>query len=198
MQKSSCIVTDGFSLLEALFATTVLTVGVGMLAHLFVVATTANKTSRVTTFTAVLAQQKLEQLRGLTWSFDTLGMPVTDTATDTAVVPERSSGGTGLSPSPAGALRVNTPGYCDFLDAAGRSLGGSVEGAADPAGNIPTGTVFIRRWSVEPLPANPNTIILQVLVTTRRDRNAADVDSSVRRLPGDGRLTTARTRKAAR
>ena len=66
----------------------------------------------------------------------------------------------GLPPSPGGTLATNTDGYVDYLDINGCVLGG---GATPPAG-----TVFIRRWSVEPLPTNPNnTLILQVLVTRR-------------------------------
>ena len=39
-----------------------------------------------------------------------------------------------------------------------------------PTMRAPDGTAFIRRWSVEPLPANPdNAMVLQVLVITRRD-----------------------------
>ena len=34
----------------------------------------------------MLAQQKMEQLRGLTWGFDTVGLPVSDYSTDTTAV----------------------------------------------------------------------------------------------------------------
>ena len=52
------------------------------------------------------------------------GVPRTDLDTDITVVPERPHGGTGLQPSPAGALGANTVGYVDYLDASGTSLGG--------------------------------------------------------------------------
>jgi prepilin-type N-terminal cleavage/methylation domain-containing protein len=162
----------GFSLLEVLVATTVITVAVAALAQLFALATHAVAGARATTYAAVLAQQKMEQLRGLTWGFDALGLPVTDTTTDVSAVPE-TGGGRGLSLSPAHSLGTNSEGYCDFVDAFGRPLGG---GTAPPAG-----TAYIRRWSIEALPADPdNTIVLQVLVTragshgadTRRPRPA--------------------------
>jgi prepilin-type N-terminal cleavage/methylation domain-containing protein len=180
---------SGFTLLEVLFATTILTVALTGLAQLFAVSTRANMSARSTTFASVLAEQKMEQLRGLAWGFDALGLPQSDTSTDLTAVPEQPTGGTGLSPSPSGALGANTQGYCDFLDANGNSLGG---GTTPPAG-----AAYIRRWSVEPLPTNPNnTLVLQVLVTRSRDRGTADAAANVTRLPDEARIITAKTRKA--
>jgi type II secretory pathway pseudopilin PulG len=179
----------GFSLLEVLFATSILTVALVSLAQLFTISTRANTSARATTFSAVLAQQKMEQLRGLTWGFDSLGLPLTDTTTKTTVVPETATGGLGLTPSPAGTLTANSDGYCDYVDASGNLLGG---GTTPPAG-----TVFIRRWSVEPLPTNPNnTIVLQVLVTRLRNRGGADTATGVNRLPDEARIISVKTRKA--
>lgn len=179
----------GFSLVEVLVATTVMTVGLVALAQLFAISTRSNTSAKATTFATVLAAQKMEQLRGLTWGFDTLGLPLTDATSDITVVPEKATGGTGLSPSPTTALGQNTDGYCDFLDANGNSLGG---GTTPPAGAI-----YIRRWSIEPLPTNPNdTIILQVLVTRLRNRGTADTATDVKRLPDEARLISVKTRKA--
>ena len=75
----------GFSLLEVLVATTILTVALVALAELFAISTRANDSARVTTFAAVLAQQKMEQLRALMWGFDALGLPISDTSTDLTV-----------------------------------------------------------------------------------------------------------------
>lgn len=94
----------GFSLIEVLVATTILTVALSALAQLFAISTKTNVSAKSTTFTALLAQQKMEQLRGLTWGFDTLGLPLSDTTTNVTVVPETMTGGTGLSPSPANSL----------------------------------------------------------------------------------------------
>src|SRR6478736_3180208 len=88
----------GFSLLEVLVASTIMAVALTTLAQLFVVSTNANSGAKSTTYAAVLAQQKMEQLRGLAWGFDTLGLPVTDISTDISVVPEQAIGGTGLAP----------------------------------------------------------------------------------------------------
>ena len=94
----------GFSLLEVLFATAALVVVLAGLAQLFVVALRANSIAKATTYASVLAQQKMEQLRGLTYAFDSDGLAVTDVDTDTTTVPESSSGGTGLQRSPGGVL----------------------------------------------------------------------------------------------
>ena len=67
-------------------------------------------------------------------------------------------------------LQANTNGYVDYLDHYGRTLGGGTV--------VPDNTAYIRRWSVEPLPTNPNNvIILQVLVTRERDRGTGDAGS---------------------
>ena len=177
----------GFSLLEVLVASSIMAVALTTLAQLFVMSTNANRSAKTTTYAAVLAQQKMEQLRGLAWGFDNLGLPITDISTNTAKVPEEANGGTGLSPG--GSVGGNVAGYCDFLDKNGNSLG---------TGPTPlAGTVYIRRWSIEPLPTNPNnTLVLQVLVTRSRDRGAADTATGTARLPDEARIISVKTRKA--
>jgi hypothetical protein len=64
----------------------------------------------------------------------------------------------------------------------------------------PPNTVYVRRWSVEPLPTNPNnTLILQVMVTRWRARGTADTDQSGggKRLPDEARVISVKTRKAS-
>src|SRR5687767_13682192 len=129
-----------------------MTVAVASLAQLFMISTRANQSARVTTVAAMLAQQKMEQLRALEWGFDAIGLPMSDTTSDLTVVPEEPDGGPGLSPSPDRTLGRNVDGYCDFLDNRGQSLGG---------GTVPPpNTVYIRRWSIEPLPTNPNNTLI--------------------------------------
>jgi prepilin-type N-terminal cleavage/methylation domain-containing protein len=174
----------GFSLLEVLVATAVFTVAIAGLAEICVTATRANSTARATTSASMLAAQKMEQLRALAWGFDALAAPLSDTTTDLSVNPVSPSGGVGLTPSPPGALRQNTAGYCDFLDTAGQPLGG---GTVPPAGAI-----FARRWSVEPLPSHPaDTLVLQVIVT-RAIRGGAAAPPP---LPDDARLISVRGRR---
>src|SRR5262245_14756606 len=132
----------------------------------------------------------MEQLRGLAYGFDPGGGAVTDVDTDITVQPELPGGGAGLQSSPLGVLAANTVGYVDYVDAKGASLGGA---AAAP----PPGTVYIRRWSVQPLPSNDNMIVLQVLVIRAGARGAADNRIGTGGRPADqARLVSVKTRKA--
>jgi len=178
-----------------MFATVILAVALISLAELFALSTRANYSSKANTFAAMLARQKMEQLRGLTWGFDTLGLPLSDYTTDLSdipqvsgcPVPEGGGSGVGLSPSPQGTLLTNIPGYVDYLNQYGCVLGGGA--------TIPDGTVYIRRWTVEPLPTNPNnTLVFQVLVTRRNERGAAG-EGNIARLPEEARLMSVKTRK---
>ena len=178
----------GFSLIETLVASAILVVGLVSIAELFGISIRANATAKNGTVTMILAVQKLEQLRSLAWGYGGAGLPISDRTTDTTVSPERSIGGTGLSPSPSDTLRVNSQGYVDYVDASGNLLGG---GTVPPAG-----TVYLRRWSIEPLPTDPNNaLLLQVLVTRRSDRGVAN-DRLVTRLPDEARLLGLKVRTA--
>src|SRR5262249_15611 len=127
---------------------------------------------------------KIEQLRALTYSFDSLGLGITDTTTNTAVVPPNNQG-SGLAPG--GSLGSNVDGYVDYLDSNGNSLGGGP--------TIPVNTLYIRRWMIQPHPNNPtNTLVIQVLVTTSQNRGTAD-SGSVTRLPNEARFLVVKTRK---
>ncbi len=186
MAKSRFADQSGFSLIEVLVASIILMTGVIALAELFIISTSANRVARATTTTMALAQQKMEQLRGMTFGFDMLGLPLSDMTTDVSVVPFTNTG-SGLSPSPPGSLTQNTAGFVDYLDQYGNWVGSGA--------NPPRGTVYMRRWSIEPLPTNPNnTLILQVLVTRRVDRGTAN-QGNVGRLPEEARLVSVKTRK---
>jgi type II secretory pathway pseudopilin PulG len=179
--------TAGFSLVEVMVATLLLATAVVSLAELFGVATRSNIDSRFATYAAVLAAQKLEELRALTWGFDGQGVPVSDTTTNTSVLPETTVGGAGLSPSPANALREDIAGYVDYIDQFGTRLWGGT--------TPPPGTIYTRRWAVQTLPADPgDTLVIQVLVTRFRNRGPAG-DGAAGRLPGEARLITVKTRK---
>ena len=182
----------GFSLVEVLVAMGLLTaVSLGV-AQLFALSARNNLTAKGQTSTTAMAEQKMEQLRGLTWGFDLAGqgLPLTDTTTNLAVTPPQHNG-TGLNPSPADALERNTEGFVDFLGANGQWVG---------TGTKPPGTaVYVRRWSITPLPTNPNnSIVIQVLVTPVASE-AARVESQYTRtrMSGDALLITVKTRKAS-
>jgi hypothetical protein len=177
----------GSTLIEVLVATTILMTGVMGMAQLLTMSTVSNTAARTDTIATVLAEQKLEQLRGLAYGFDLAGLPVSDVETDTTVYPE-APGGTGLQPSPSTSLQENTVGFVDHIDGHGQIVGNTVA--------APGNAVYTRRWSIEPLPTNPNnTIVIQVLVTPIRNRGAAD-GGNVGRLAGEARVMTVKTRKA--
>ena len=155
---SSRIAGDGgFSLIEVLVAGVILVTGLIAVAQMFVASTHQNMEARRVTTTAVLAQQKIEQLRALTWGYDDFGLPMSDFTSNIAVSPQTPNTGVGLQASPGDTLNTSTSGYVDYLDAYGAWVG---TGGAPPANAI-----YVRRWSVEPLPTNPNnTLVFQVLV----------------------------------
>ena len=180
---------DGFSLLEVVIATGIMASALVTLGQLFGLSVSTNRAAQALTYTTVLAQQKMEQLRGLEWGLDSLGLPVTDGETDTTAAVETPTGGTGLSPSPPDTLTRNVPGWVDYVDRFGNMLGGGA--------NPPAKTVYVRRWSLEPLAHNvDDAIVIQVLVTPVLNRGRADAAGSTVRLPGESRLMSVRTRKA--
>jgi hypothetical protein len=168
---------------------TVVSMGV---AQVLALSTRANLMARGATSTTSMAQQKLEELRSLTWGFDLqgMGLPLSDTTTNLTVFPPAHNG-SGLNPSPADSLEQNTSGFVDFLDGNGAWVG---------TGTTPPGSaVYIRRWSIVPLPTNPNnTLVVTVLVTPVASEMARVTSAFSRtRMAGDAMLITVRTRKAS-
>ena len=177
----------GSTLIEVVVAMLITVTALVSVAQLFAVSTGSNLAARNNTFTTVLAEQKLEQIRSLTWGFDPQGLPLSDFTTDTSVTPE-APGGMGLQPAPGTALQQNTVGYVDHVTANGVIVGNGTQ--------PPAAAVYTRRWSIEPLPTNPNnTLIIQVLVTPNRNRGQAD-QGNVARLVDEARVITIKTRKA--
>jgi type II secretory pathway pseudopilin PulG len=162
----------GSTLIEALVATIILTTGLLAMAELIRIATSSNVRARRGSFAAILAGQKLEELKSLAWEFDVSGAPVSDV---------------GLRASPW-SLQRNTPGFVDHVGGDGQIVGEEVA--------PPVSALYTRRWSVEPLPAGGGDVLLiQVLVTGTGNRGLAD-RGSVAHLPGEARFLTIRTRKA--
>jgi len=178
---------------EVVFAMAMLIAVALGVAHLFGRATHANLSAKGKTSTTALAVERMEQLKALTWGFDTsgLGLPLSDTTTDLSVDPPTDRG-TGLNPSPPGTLQRNTPGFVDYLDQDGNWVGNGAE--------PPPNAVYIRRWSIEPLPTNPNnTLVLQVMVTTVKTealRRAVNPAGERWRMNDDAWIVSVKTRKS--
>ena len=181
----------GFSLIEVVIAVGLLAVVSIGIANLFGMATRSIFSAKGQTSTALLAVQKMEQLRALRWGFDqgpnALGLPMSDLVTDLSTDPSSASG-LGLNPSPAGTLDGNVAGYVDYLDQNGRWVG---------TGTAPPRTAFyVRRWAVDPLPTNPNnTLVLQVRCTTV-EHLARVVGQEATRTGDDTWLASVKTRKS--
>ena len=186
-RRSNCVMQrdrtpTGFTVLELVVALAVLAVVVLSVLQVAIYTARAVAVARQLTFGALLAADKLEQLRGLAWAYDASGSPVGDTQTDVTVDPEQSTGGMGLRPSPSDALVRNVAGYCDFLDSHGRWLGGGTQ--------PPRGPGFVRRWAIAPLGASPDSLVIQVRAIDRATADRGGTSAS------DVTLTTLRTRTA--
>jgi type II secretory pathway pseudopilin PulG len=129
----------GFSLIETVVAAGIVAGAFAALAQLFALSIAHNNSARNGSAATVLAGQKMEQLRGLTWGVDLYE---------------------------GGALGSSLAGFADSVDEAGNILG--------TGGNMPPGTVYIRRWSVGAMPTKPDVLVLQVMVTKPSAASAVD------------------------
>jgi type II secretory pathway pseudopilin PulG len=178
----------GFSLVEAIVAAGLMAGALASLGQMLAISVANNRSARAGSDATVLALQKMEQLRGLTWGVDVSGLPISDTRTDTAAPIEEPTGGTGLSLSPGNTLTSSTNGWVDYVDQSGNALGGGIE--------APGGAVYVRRWAIEPLAASPSdTIVIRVLVRPIGGREGASRPSAAR-WPDEARLVSIKTRKA--
>jgi len=167
-------------------------------AQMFALSTEKNLAAKHQVSTTTMATQKMEQLRGLTFTYDSggMGLPVTDTTTNlTLCTPDSSGHGldpSPTSPSPNAALESNISGFVDFLDARGNCVN------ANGGTTSPSGAIYTRRWTIVPLPTNPNnSLVLTVLVTpTAKEQGRTYGADGRTRLPEDAMLVSLRTRKA--
>ena len=146
----------GFSLIEVLVAMALVGASALGLAELITLSSRITQESRIDTVATLAAQAKMAQLRAMTWAYDSAGngAPVSDASTDVSVDPP-SAGGAGLSWSPLASLQSNVEGYVDYVDASGAYAGRGAE--------PPPGAVYLRRWSIQPLPSDPaHSLVLQV------------------------------------
>ncbi len=110
----------GFTLVETVVAAGVLAVGLVSLSQLVVIATHVTMAAGTLTTSAVMAQQKMEQLRAIDWD--------------------------ALALSPPGALDEDIPGYVEDLDPDGRRRG-AIAAVSDHARVI---QVVVRRQRLVP------------------------------------------------
>ena len=92
-----------------------------------------------------------------------------------------------LVPSAVESLSGDAEGACDFLDEYGRSMGGG--------SSPPDRAVYIRRWSVQPLAEDADTLILQVAVFPRSWRSGVEPATPDARVLGGAQIVAAATRR---
>jgi type II secretory pathway pseudopilin PulG len=151
---------SGISLVEVVLAVGLVAVILIGAAAMFAQATRVTARARRDMVALMLAVQKMEQLRGLTWEVAgsgsaNPGAPLSDTTTDLSGA-RPLLGGPGLSVAPPNVLATNTPFYVDFAGPDGAWVG---------TGTVPLrGAVFVRRWSVSTVPGAPDTLRFEVVV----------------------------------
>ena len=175
--------TRGFTLLEVVIAVLLTTTSVLGLARLLVAALESRSNTAATTVAVTLAHDKMEQLRGLFWGFAADGAPAADMTSD--LVRGLSTGGTGLALSPEDTLDRDVDGFCDYVDARGRRLGG---------GTRPAGTAFVRRWRIRPAVLDSQNL-LELQVRVLPVAQAGGSGAVVRGRPGGAAVATLRVRQ---
>ena len=125
----------GFSLVETLVATTLLTVAIGGLAQLATLAASTNQRARSATVATLLATSKADELLAVPWGDQTA-----------------------LARNDDGSLERNVAGFYDLLNHAGVPAGGG-------RGDVLSDVAYVRRWSVRALADDPGSaLVLQVVV----------------------------------
>lgn len=135
------LATDrGFSIVESLVAALIVASVLAGLAQLVATSSVRTTESRRSARAVAMAQAKLEELRGLSWTFDLNGT---------------TSASPLLQPSPPGTIAQDTPGYVEYLDPFGALV--ARQGPPEPE--------FARRWAIalHP-PLDGHTLELQVCV----------------------------------
>ena len=179
---------NGFSLLEAVVSSGVLVAIAISLVQLVAMSVASVRASSDETSALLLAVQKMEQLRGVAWTYDRSGRRLSDLSTDMAAASPRF-GGFGLAASPPDSLIRSVPGYADFLDRHGRWIGSG--------SSPPSGTVFVRRWAIASADrvADPDTLGLMVVVVSMRLIERLQGRSLALNDPGVVWLLSARSRR---
>ena len=130
----------GFTLVETLVATVLACTAVAGVAQLGVIAVAQSAAVQRDAVALWLAQSKIEDLRSRTWSFDSAGARLSDSA---------------MTLSPPDTLAADTFGFVEYLDRFGEPV-------------TATAATFHRRWAIGLVePTDADTLRLQACVLTR-------------------------------
>ncbi|MPY91397.1 MAG: prepilin-type N-terminal cleavage/methylation domain-containing protein [Luteitalea sp.] len=151
----------GFTLVECVLALAIVVVLALGGATLVERAVHAGRQAHARTVATALAAAKMEELRMLTWRVDHrsdgTNLRVSDLVSDITQTPA-TAGGPGLRPSPAESANRNTPGYVDYVDAQGRTVGTGSSPAPEAH--------YVRRWAVVPLASDPEDALVFIVVVS--------------------------------
>lgn len=176
---------SGVTLVETVIALGILlVVATGIMSVALVGIMTTENQGHLAARSAEYAQDKMEQLIGLSYA---------DAVTDTTVFPATCCGGTGLTvggstdlnnpvlvPGTGGCPNTATTCFADYLDASGKPM-------ALGAGNVaPVGWYYIRVWQI----SNFGTNMKQITVAARVAFNVGSRGSG---LPTQATLTSVKT-----
>ena len=134
---SSTASARGFTLFETLVATSILVTALAGIGQLFVLGMHLTRGATASASALVAAQQKLETLRGLAFTYDDGGAPITAAS---------------LALSQDSSLDEDVEGNVDWVD----------DNAE--AGDNPEGAAFVRRWKVSALAGSADAIAIEVCV----------------------------------
>ena len=129
----------GFTLFETVVATGILVTALAGVAQLFVLSAHHTRQASASGFALIAAQDKLETLRGLVFSFGDAGESITDPA---------------LQASAASTLSEDSPPHVDWLDTAGAAHADADDSA------------LVRRWRITNVAGAGDSIAIEVCVFT--------------------------------
>ena len=130
---------DGFTLIETVVATGILITTLVGIAQLLALSIGSTRDGGVQGAALIAAQDKIEELRSLAFTYGPLSEPIT---------------AAGLAPASGQSLAEDTPGFVDLLDHEGGVVAGEVRGAA-----------FTRRWRITAIDhLQPEALAVEVCV----------------------------------
>jgi type II secretory pathway pseudopilin PulG len=142
--------SSGFTLVETLIATGLVVTAIAGLAQLFALSVRFTRDAGQFGLALVAAQDKLETLRSMSYTYDAAGAAITDGR---------------LLPSPSTSLAENISGYVDWLDQAGGVVAAR-------------GAVHVRRWRISEIAFDdPAAIAIDVCVFDAAGLNRSPIQA---------------------